>query len=34
MADDSYLHHQFLVAMPGLEDENFRQTVTLLPRRA
>jgi putative transcriptional regulator len=30
MADESYLHHQFLVAMPGLEDENFRQTVTLL----
>ncbi|MDH4459495.1 MAG: YqgE/AlgH family protein [Nevskia sp.] len=30
MADDSYLSNQFLVAMPGLEDENFRHSVTLL----
>jgi len=30
MADDSYLNNQFLVAMPGLEDENFRHSVTLL----
>ncbi|MBA4285018.1 MAG: YqgE/AlgH family protein [Xanthomonadaceae bacterium] len=30
MADDSYFSNQFLVAMPGLEDENFRHSVTLL----
>ncbi len=30
MADDSYFNNQFLVAMPGLEDENFRHSVTLL----
>jgi len=30
MADDSYLNNQFLVAMPGLEDEDFRHSVTLL----
>jgi len=28
--DDDYLKHQFLVAMPGLEDENFVHTVSLL----
>ncbi len=30
MADESYFSNQFLVAMPGLEDENFRHSVTLL----
>lgn len=30
MADESYLSNQFLVAMPGLEDDNFRHSVTLL----
>ena len=30
MADESYLSNQFLVAMPGLEDNNFSHSVTLL----
>jgi len=30
MTDPIYLSNQFLVAMPGLEDENFRHSVTLL----
>ncbi len=30
MSDEDFLKHQFLVAMPSLEDENFVQTVSLL----
>lgn len=30
MSDDYYLGNQFLIAMPGLEDENFNHSVTLL----
>jgi putative transcriptional regulator len=30
MANESYLSNQFLVAMPGLEDNNFSHSVTLL----
>jgi len=30
MSPDDYLKHQFLVAMPSLEDENFTHTVSLL----
>lgn len=30
MAEPGYFSNQFLVAMPGLEDDHFRHTVTLL----
>lgn len=30
MSDDAFLKHQFLVAMPSLEDETFSHTVSLL----
>lgn len=30
MSDEASLKHQFLIAMPGLDDENFRQSVSLL----
>lgn len=30
MSDKDFLKHQFLVAMPSLDDENFVQTVSLL----
>jgi putative transcriptional regulator len=30
MDEDSFLHRQFLVAMPSLEDSSFKQSVTLL----
>src|SRR3546814_17475539 len=30
MSNEDYLKHQFLVAMPRLDDENFTHTVSLL----